>query len=591
MKLLNRKKLRILLSLIFLGLLLFIIGEATRDRHANIFALIMGLLLSAGIFYLSRDFLLDIKDKYGEYALKTSKEFIQKINSLFMLIYGLYIIASVFAFDYFEDYFTYKKTVLAGTMLFLACYLLIGYSFIILSKLSLDKQEKSLKLQLVITIFSFIYLVIMGENLMSVLPILLFICISYYTKDLLYKKRFIYSWEEKSLDIFVSSLVYFFYAININKRRSFPAYTIGLRLIFLICAVVLLILASKLIFSYMKNGEGLENFSNLSDLDDLLVKYSSKQSNAAALAYLRDKYIYYYKNKDGENTVAFQYGLINNKAIVMGEPFGNEEDIADALYSFNNDCLKSGLRPIFYEVGEKFTLNLHDYGYDFMKFGENALVDLEKFSLAGRKKSTERNILNRFKKDGYEFKIVRPPYLDDFLDKLEEISNSWLDGREEKGFSLGFFDRDYLRKSEIAIVVDSKGEITAFTNIMPDKNSEVLSIDLMRYDMDKNVNSMMDFLFLNLFIHGQENSYKYFNLGMAPLSNVGIIKSAYLTERMAYLVYKHGNKFYSFKGLRNYKQKYASDWIPKYMAYAKGNWLLYSLIALSLIDRKNSKNR
>ena len=110
----------------------------------------MGLLLSAGIFYLSRDFLLDIKDKYGEYALKTSKEFIQKINSLLMLIYGLYIIASVFAFDYFEDCFTYKKTVLAVTMLLLACYLLIGYSFIILSKLSLDKQEKSLKLQLVI---------------------------------------------------------------------------------------------------------------------------------------------------------------------------------------------------------------------------------------------------------------------------------------------------------------------------------------------------------------------------------------------------------------------------------------------------------
>ena len=101
---------------------------------------------------------------------------------------------------------------------------------------------------------------------------------------------------------------------------------------------------------------------------------------------------------------------------------------------------------------------------------------------------------------------------------------------------------------------------------------------------------MMDFLFLNLFIYGKENSYKYFNLGMAPLSNVGLMKSAYLSERLAYLVYRHGSRFYSFKGLRNYKQKYANIWLPKYMAYAKGNWLLYSLLAVSLIDKKTSKN-
>lgn len=590
MKSLNRKKLRMLLSLIFLGFLLFIIGEATRDRHANIFVLGTGLLLFAGIIYLSRDFLLEIREKYGEYALKTSKEFIQKINSIFMLIYGLYIIASVLAFDYFEDYFTYNKTLLIETMFMLTGFLLVGYSFIILSKLALDKQEKSIKLQTPITIISFIYMIAIGENTMSTFPLLLFLGLSFYTRELLFKKRFIYSWEEKSIDIFVATLIVFFYAININKRKNYPTYTIGLRLIFLIFAIALLVLVAKLIFSYMKNGQGVEKFSNLEQFDTLLEKYGSKQSNASGLAYLKDKYLYYY-SKDNENTVAFQYGVINNKAIVMGEPFGKEEDIGDALFSFNNDCLKSGLRPIFYEVGEKFTLNLHDYGYDFMKFGENAFVNLEEFSMAGRKKSTERNILNRFDKDGYKFEIVNPPYHDDFLDKLEEISNSWLDGRDEKGFSLGFFDRDYLRRSAIAIVIDSNGEITAFTNIMPDKNKEVLSIDLMRYDMEKNVNSMMDFLFLNLFIYGQENNYKYFNLGMAPLSNVGMMKSAYLTERMAYLVYKHGNKFYSFKGLRNYKQKYASDWIPKYTAYAKGNWLLYSLIALSLIDRKNSKNK
>lgn len=431
------------------------------------------------------------------------------------------------------------------------------------------------------------FLIAIGENVVSILPVLILMGLGFYTRKFLFKERFIYSWEEKTVDCVLFLVGFFFYILNINRNKN---YSLPMSLIYTLLILLIFILLTKLIFSYMKKGGEELYETNIDDLDLLIDKYGSSQSLASGLSFLNDKYIYYYRDKDGEQTVAFQYQIINNKAIVMGEPFGKEADIALALFAFNEVCQKSGLNPIFYEVGERFTLSLHDYGYDFMKFGENAMVNLTDFSLKGRKKSTERNILNRFAKEGYKFKLVSYPYTNEFLDKLEEISNSWLKDKREKGFSLGFFDRAYLRRAEIAIVLDKNDEITAFTNIMPNKNPEVLTIDLMRYDQDKNVNSMMDFLFLNLFIYGQENSYKYFNLGMAPLSNVGLMKSAYLSERMAYLVYKHGSRFYSFKGLRNYKQKYASIWLPKYMAYAKGNWLLYSLLAVALIDKKTSKN-
>ena len=587
----NKNKLRAFMSLVLLGLLTFIIGESTKDRHINFALLVLAIGVFGGVIYLSKDFLKNVREKYGDYALRTSKEFIQKINSLFVGIYGFYLIFTVIAFDYFEDFANYSKPVLTMTLIMISADLVLGFIFLILSRLSFDKQKKSLKLLIATGVVAFVFLIANGENFMSVFPILIIMLLAYYTRDVLNKDRFIYSWEKMSIDFILFFALGFFYIININKRKNYSTYILTYRWIYLILAILVLTLFAKLIFAYMKKGKGIEEYTNLGELEKMIDKYGSKQSLASGLAFLDDKYIYFYKNKDGEETVAFQYGVINNKAIVMGEPFGKEEDIGDALFDFNNSCIRSGLSPIFYEVGEKFTLSLHDYGYDFMKFGENALVDLETFSLAGRKKSTERNILNRFKKDGYTFEIMKPPYLDDFMDKLEEISDSWLDGRDEKGFSLGFFDRYYLSKSDIAVVFDSNGDITAFTNIMPDKNDEVLSIDLMRYDMEKNVNSMMDFLFLNLYIYGQENSYKHFNLGMAPLSNVGINKSAYLSERIAYLIYKHGNKFYSFKGLRNYKQKYASVWVPKYTAFAKGNWILYSFIALGAIDRRNAKSK
>lgn len=586
-KLINKKKATVFLSLVLFALIAFIAGKASRDYYVNSLFLVFAILSFTGIAFLSRDFLRNIKDKYGEFALRVIKELIQKINSIFMMLYGIYIILSVISLDDFYDTGKVRAELSARELILLTIYLLLGYLFLIVGRLSIDKQKKSFKLLMITSVCHILLFLAIGENIVSILPVICIMGLGFYTRKLLFKERFIYSWEEKTVDCILLLIGFFFYILNINRNRY---HSLILSLMYLTLIVVLFIFLAKAIFSYMKKGgENLYN-TNLDDLDLLINKYGSSQSLASGLSFLNDKYIYYYIDKEGEKTVAFQYQIINNKAIVMGEPFGKEEDIPLALFAFNEVCQRSGLNPIFYEVDEKFTLSLHDYGYDFMKFGENAMVDLTDFSLTGRKKSTERNILNRFAKDGYKFKLVSYPYSDEFLDKLEEISNSWLKDRKEKGFSLGFFDRDYLRRTEIAIVIDKDEEITAFTNIMPNKNPEVLTIDLMRYDLEKNVNSMMDFLFLNLFIYGKENSYKYFNLGMAPLSNVGLMKSAYLTERLAYLVYKHGSRFYSFKGLRNYKQKYASLWLPKYMAYAKGNWLLYSLLAVALIDKKTSKN-
>ena len=224
-----------------------------------------------------------------------------------------------------------------------------------------------------------------------------------------------------------------------------------------------------------------------------------------------------------------------------------------------------------------------------MKFGENAFLNLEEFSLAGRKKSSLRNILNRFEKDGYKFELIDPLYDDKLLDRLEVISEKWLKGRDEKGFSMGFFDRSYLLKSKLAVVYDGKGELAAFISIMPNSDKKILTIDLMRYDTDMNVNSMMDYLFLNLFIYGQNEGYKYFNLGMAPLSNVGINKSAYLPEKIASLIFKHADFLYPFKGLRNYKSKYASEWKGKYICFAKGNFILTSIFAILLADKGKIK--
>lgn len=67
--------------------------------------------------------------------------------------------------------------------------------------------------------------------------------------------------------------------------------------------------------------------------------------------------------------------------------------------------------------------------------------------------------------------------------------------------------------------------------------------------------------------------YRWFNLGMAPLSGLRASKAFPLWSRLADFVYRHGESFYKFQGLRAYQEKFHPVWEPRYIAYAGGKFL------------------
>jgi phosphatidylglycerol lysyltransferase len=77
----------------------------------------------------------------------------------------------------------------------------------------------------------------------------------------------------------------------------------------------------------------------------------------------------------------------------------------------------------------------------------------------------------------------------------------------------------------------------------------------------------MDFLFVRLLEYGRDTGHAWFNLGMAPLAGVGENPFARRSERLARLAYEYGNRFYNYKGLRSYKEKFQPVWRGSYLAY------------------------
>jgi phosphatidylglycerol lysyltransferase len=117
---------------------------------------------------------------------------------------------------------------------------------------------------------------------------------------------------------------------------------------------------------------------------------------------------------------------------------------------------------------------------------------------------------------------------------------------------------------------------------MPTGNNEVTSIDLMRSSADA-PSGIMDEVFIHLFELAKDRGFKYFNMGMAPLANVGTSSYSFIEEKIAHLVYEYGYRFYGFQGLRSYKNKYVTEWVPKYVAYRKRTSLLFTLLQIMMV--------
>jgi len=139
---------------------------------------------------------------------------------------------------------------------------------------------------------------------------------------------------------------------------------------------------------------------------------------------------------------------------------------------------------------------------------------------------------------------------------------------KEKRFSIGFFDEKYLSNFPIALV-RNESEIVAFANIWTGADNEEISIDLMRHSPDA-PDRTMEYLFVKLMLWGKEKGYNRFSLGMAPLSGLETRQFAPMWNKIGSLIFTHGEHFYNYKGLRDFKEKFNPVWSPKYIVLPKG---------------------
>ena len=259
------------------------------------------------------------------------------------------------------------------------------------------------------------------------------------------------------------------------------------------------------------------------------------------------------------------YGVKGRSWIAMGDPVGEEQETEELIWEFKNLAERYGGWPVFYEVGHENLYRYIDLGMTVLKIGEDGRVNLAEFTLEGSRHKGLRYIHSRLAREGCRFEIVPPAEVSSIMPDLRAISDDWLNEKKagEKGFSLGFFSEEYLHFFPVAIV-RYHGKIQAFANLWQGGGKKELSIDLMRYGNEA-PHGIMDYIFCEILLWGKGQGYEWFSLGMVPLAGLEPEKIASLWGNIGTFVYRHGEHFYNFRGLRGYKDKFDPVWQPKYL--------------------------
>lgn len=300
------------------------------------------------------------------------------------------------------------------------------------------------------------------------------------------------------------------------------------------------------------------------------------------LLFLGDKSLF--RSSNGQ--VLLPYMRVRDKLVVLGDPLGPMSLVSEGISELRQAADRYGLAVVFYQATPAYLPVYQEHGYQLFKLGEEALVKLDGFTLSVPEHTRLLSISNRFRLEGFLFEVAEGEHSADLLKELRNVSDEWLNGQTEKGFSRGWFKEAYLQLSPLALLRGADGRIMAFASLVPGYDGgERISIDLLRFRQHA-PEGMLDYLLICLLEWSRSQGYTSFNLGLAPVPGASWNAGNLREEKLARLFFRQGSRGHGLGDFRNCMDRFAPEWEARYLVYPPGLSLQLLLPDLSrLVSR------
>lgn len=297
----------------------------------------------------------------------------------------------------------------------------------------------------------------------------------------------------------------------------------------------------------------------------LLTRHGSRDS-LGYFSLRRDKSVIW--SPTGKACIA--YRVVSGVMLASGDPLGDPEAWPGAIAAFQEMAAKHAWVPAAMGCSEAAGTAWARAGLSALEIGDEAIVEVDQFTLEGRAMRNVRQAVGRVERAGYtcEVRRVRDIPADEGA-SLQRQAAAWRGTETERGFSmaLGRFG-DPRDPDCVAVLALHDGALRAFLHFVP-WGSDGLSLDLMRRDRsaDNGLNEL-------LIVRAVEAAA---SLGVTRLSlNFAVFRSSlergerlgagpFLKAWRSVLIF--ASRWFQIESLYRFNAKFRPVWEPRFVCY------------------------
>jgi lysyl-tRNA synthetase, class II len=266
------------------------------------------------------------------------------------------------------------------------------------------------------------------------------------------------------------------------------------------------------------------------------------------------------------------YRVVGGVAIVSGDPIGPPEEFDTLLRLFVAHAHERDWRVAILGASERWLPLYARNRLHALYHGDEAVVDVESFSLDGRAIRKVRQSVHRLENAGYSAQVLRPSQLDrNVRDQLEAVASAWRGDEPERGFVMAL-DRLFRLGDRDALFVvgfDADGQVAGFLHFAVSSAGHALSLSSMPRLRDS-PNGFNEWLICETIGWARVNGYERVSLNFAPfaalLAPEAELSNLQDVQRRALLALKG---HFQLDNLLLFNRKFAPGWERRFVVYER----------------------
>ncbi|MDQ6641400.1 MAG: phosphatidylglycerol lysyltransferase domain-containing protein [Actinomycetota bacterium] len=268
---------------------------------------------------------------------------------------------------------------------------------------------------------------------------------------------------------------------------------------------------------------------------------------------------------------AVSYRVVGTVSLAAGDPLGDPEAWPGAIEAWLEEAAAYGWVPAVLGASDQAARAYHRAGLDALELGDEAVVNIDEWSLEGRSMRVVRQAVSRCTRAGYTVSCDRADDLDpQTWAELRRLADDWRDGPVERGFSmaLGRFGDARDNRSMVVVARDAEGAVKGMLSFAP-WGSDGLSLDLMRRDRDTE-NGLIEHMAVALIEDCPKLGVRRISLNFAVFRSVfarGERLGAGPVQRATHAVLLRASRFWQIESLYRANAKYRPEWVPRYLCF------------------------